>query len=143
MDLQNVTYLYHIVEQEQAARAFEAGQYLPTNYAADGFIHCSFLRQVAGVLQRFYAGQIPEVSVWCVDRRSVEHLLRVEAGTDAPDELYPHIYGPIPTGAVLAQIPAREFLDELAPEGAAPDEAAPDEAALVSRFASRAGQEGH
>ena len=50
-------FIYHVT----TAKEWEAAQinknYLPKDYAKDGFIHCSIERQIEGVLERFYQGQ--------------------------------------------------------------------------------------
>lgn len=66
----------------------------------EGFVHCSSdMDQVQGVLDRFYAG---------VDRDDLVLLVIDAARLDAPvrdepvgDAVFPHVYGPIPVGAVI------------------------------------------
>ncbi|MFD0850784.1 DUF952 domain-containing protein [Actinomadura adrarensis] len=75
----------------------------------EGFVHCSKdLDQVAGVLARFYAD---------VDRGTLALLVLDPAKLDTPvryepagDEIFPHIYGPIPLPAVIDVRPVPESL---------------------------------
>ncbi|MBC7808495.1 MAG: DUF952 domain-containing protein [Akkermansiaceae bacterium] len=69
-----------------------------------GFIHCSFAGQVARVANHFYRDQVGLVLL-TIDPALLQSPVNVEsvAGTD---EKFPHIYGPLHRGAVVA---VREF----------------------------------
>jgi uncharacterized protein (DUF952 family) len=71
-----------------------------------GFIHCSYAHQVAGVAALFYADETAPLTLLGIDTErladaSVE--VRDEPGDPAhPDaERFPHVYGAIPTPAVV------------------------------------------
>ncbi|MFI0354336.1 DUF952 domain-containing protein [Actinomadura sp. 9N407] len=97
--------LLHIAERRHWESARDTGvsyamSTLGRTLDEEGFVHCSSdLAQVEGVLARFYTG---------VDRTSLVLLVIDVARLDAPvryepagDELFPHIYGPIPPAAVI------------------------------------------
>ncbi|MFZ9040319.1 MAG: DUF952 domain-containing protein [Ilumatobacteraceae bacterium] len=69
----------------------------------EGFIHCSFPHQAAGVVDRFYA-DIDELVVLHVDVRRLDAEVRVEPPVAGADDLFPHVYGPIPISAVAATV---------------------------------------
>jgi uncharacterized protein (DUF952 family) len=91
--------LFHIVHRSAWQDAVDRGAFRAESLGNEGFIHCSFASQVAGVANALY--------------RDVEGLCVVEldpARLDAPvvvedsygsGTAYPHVYGPIiPTAAV-------------------------------------------
>jgi uncharacterized protein (DUF952 family) len=99
--------IYHIVLEKN----WQPGQpYRAESLSREGFIHLSRIDQVLGVANAFYTGQrglvLLEVDV---DRLTSE--LRWEApvhpstpahGTPLPEDLFPHLYGPLNPEAVLA-----------------------------------------
>ncbi|TYK50721.1 DUF952 domain-containing protein [Actinomadura decatromicini] len=66
----------------------------------EGFIHCSSdLAQVDGVLGRFYTA-VPrsDLVLLVIDVSRLDAPVRYEP---AGDEVFPHVYGPIPPAAVI------------------------------------------
>jgi uncharacterized protein (DUF952 family) len=97
--------LLHIAERHHWESARDSGvsytmSTLGRTLDEEGFIHCSKdLDQVHGVLSRFYGD---------VDRTTLVLLVVDPAKLDAPvryepagDEVFPHVYGPIPQAAVI------------------------------------------
>ncbi|GAA2442806.1 DUF952 domain-containing protein [Actinomadura vinacea] len=97
--------LLHIAERRhwESARATGVSYTMSTlgrTLDEEGFIHCSSdLAQLEGVLSRFYEG---------IDRTTLVLLVIDTAQLQAPvryepagDELFPHVYGPIPLPAVI------------------------------------------
>jgi uncharacterized protein (DUF952 family) len=88
--------------------------YLPAEYAADGFIHCTagdeLMLQVAN---RFYR-QVPDPFVLIViDPQRLTSELRWEQPPDDLAPLFPHIYGPInPESVVEVRIVQRNDTGE-------------------------------
>ena len=79
----------------------ELPQLLATaDFDFDGFVHCSYLEQVADVANSFYAGRedllLLEINSEKVDARIVDENL------DGGEERFPHVYGAIPVTAILA-----------------------------------------
>ncbi|MDJ0770326.1 MAG: DUF952 domain-containing protein [Ilumatobacter sp.] len=67
----------------------------------EGFVHCSYLRQLEGVANRFYA-DVTELVLLHIEPEFLEAEIRAEPAADGSDELFPHVYGSIPTTAVVA-----------------------------------------
>ncbi len=97
--------LLHIAERThwESARAAGVSYTMSTlgrTLDEEGFIHCSSdMAQVDGVLARFYPG---------IDRDDLVLLVIAASRLDAPvryepagDDVFPHIYGPIPVSAVI------------------------------------------
>jgi uncharacterized protein (DUF952 family) len=93
--------IYHIASRADWQSAQKNGSYTADSLAAEGFIHCSKAEQVAGVAERFYAGRRGLVLL-VIDPQRLSSDLRYEAGSDKPDELFPHIYGPLNLEAVAS-----------------------------------------
>lgn len=91
--------LYHLAlagDWDPAAAEYR-GSTLGRTLADEGFVHCSTAGQVQATADRFYAGR-SDVVLLVIDPRLVRADIRVEAG-------YPHLYGPVPTAAVVAARP--------------------------------------
>lgn len=70
----------------------------------DGFIHLSTAEQVPGTLDRHFAGK-DDLILAMFDPRALGRGLKYEAS--ARGTLFPHLYGPLPTGLALAIHPLR------------------------------------
>ncbi|MEX2625945.1 MAG: DUF952 domain-containing protein, partial [Ilumatobacteraceae bacterium] len=64
-----------------------------------GFVHCSHPDQLDGVVARFYA-DVDELAILVIDRRQLDVRVIDEPPAEGVDELFPHVYGPIPVDAV-------------------------------------------
>ncbi len=49
--------IYHVTTEQEWLHARAAGYYEAPSLQIEGFIHCSRLEQVDGVLKRYYAGK--------------------------------------------------------------------------------------
>src|SRR5688572_5338807 len=67
----------------------------------DGFIHLSSRDQVAGTLERHFAGETGLVVVE-IDAAQLGERLRSEMSRDGM--LFPHLYGDLPLGAVIGRV---------------------------------------
>jgi uncharacterized protein (DUF952 family) len=67
--------------------------------ARSGFIHCSSRAQVGATALRFFA-EAPALVVVTLDESAIGEEVRWEPASDG--EHYPHVYGQLPRGAVLA-----------------------------------------
>lgn len=97
--------LYHITTAPEADTAAQAGSYLPRAYPADGFIHCSYSRQVVRVADLRFRGRTDLVLLE-IDRAKLECRV-VEENLEGGAELFPHIYGALPMSAVVSVHPFR------------------------------------
>ncbi|MEQ8439655.1 MAG: DUF952 domain-containing protein [Ilumatobacter fluminis] len=97
--------IFHLALPTDWAPAEQSGTYpLSTRgltFEQQGFVHCSFVDQMEGVANRFYA-DLDELVVLHLDRASIADTLRIEPASDLVDEQFPHLYAPITTNAVTA-----------------------------------------
>jgi glutathione S-transferase len=97
--------LLHIAMPDDWNAARAAGEYRIStrNRSLDdeGFIHCSYPGQLEAVANRWFA-DVAELVLLHIEPELLEAEVRVEPGSENGDELFPHIYGPIPTTAVIA-----------------------------------------
>jgi uncharacterized protein (DUF952 family)/heme-degrading monooxygenase HmoA len=70
----------------------------------EGFIHCSLPHQVAGVIERFYDG-VDELVLLEIDTTRLDAPVVLEPPAPGVAEHFPHVYGPIPTAAVVTTTP--------------------------------------
>jgi len=89
---------YHLAPEPIWLAQAEGASYLPEAFAADGFIHCTDgevnLLQVANL---FYQGDPRPQVVLVIDLEKVSAPVRYED----PERIYPHVYGPLETAAVV------------------------------------------
>lgn len=99
--------LFHLANRSEWLAAEAAGEYQRSTrgvtLAEQGFIHCSLRHQLRGVAELYYA-DADDLVVLIVDTDRVASPIRYEAPPGSL-EPYPHIYGPLPAGAVTAVIP--------------------------------------
>ncbi len=95
--------IYHLSTPEEWQRAQQAGDYRSSSRGQTldevGFIHCSRLDQVPGVLARYYVGAGPLLLL------GIDPVLLTSPWQEdeiAPGVTYPHIYGPLNLDAVVA-----------------------------------------
>jgi len=95
--------ILHAALPEDWAAAFAAGDYRVStrgmSLAEVGFIHASTPEQVEGVVNRFYA-DLDELVLLTIDVGRLGADVVWEPPADEVDELFPHIYGPLPIEAV-------------------------------------------
>jgi uncharacterized protein (DUF952 family) len=92
--------LFHIVAREAWTAAVTAGVYRAPSLQSEGFIHCSFADQVAGVANDLY-GDEADLCVVELDPALIFERIVVEDSYGSGVE-FPHVYGPIPTSAAVA-----------------------------------------
>jgi uncharacterized protein (DUF952 family) len=94
-----VSVVSDITSVQDAADDARAGVYTPRAFDAEGFIHCSYPRQIQAVANRLFSGR-PDLVLLEIDcaRLAVPVVdENLEGGTD----LFPHIYGALPMAAVV------------------------------------------
>jgi uncharacterized protein (DUF952 family) len=103
-----VKLIYHITTPAAWADAQIEGQVMAESLATESFIHCSRAEQLLAVANRFYAG-VDGLLVLAIDESGVAPWLVNEGpvGTNDPfaQDVFPHLYGPIPLSAVIAAAP--------------------------------------
>lgn len=86
--------------------AADGGDYRPPSLTEVGFIHLSTPGQVHLPANRLFAGRT-DIVVMYLDATKLAAEVRWEPGVpdDPSDMLFPHVYGPIPLGAVTGVDP--------------------------------------
>jgi uncharacterized protein (DUF952 family) len=103
-----VSRIYHIAVRADWDRALTDGFYTRSSVdktlAEEGFIHASQESQVAGTANKFYRNVRGPLVLLVIDAGRVDAEVRYDPvpGEELP---FPHIYGPLNTGAVLAAVP--------------------------------------
>lgn len=96
--------LFHLALPDEWAEAFAHGEYRRSTRGRsledEGFVHASTLAQVEGVANRFYA-DLDELVLLTIDPERVPYEIRWEPPAPGVEELFPHVYGPVPIDAVV------------------------------------------
>lgn len=90
--------IYHVTTATEWNAAKEKGYYEAPSLKEEGFIHCSQESQVAGVLERYFAGKTGLVKL-IIDTDKLTSRFVFDWSPSAKDT-FPHIYGPINMEAV-------------------------------------------
>jgi uncharacterized protein (DUF952 family) len=98
--------LVHLCRRQDWDQALAAGEIRPDSLHEVGFVHLSTQRQVHLPANRIFAGR-PDLLVLYIDRSMLAAPLRWEPGVpgDPASMLFPHLYGSLPTAAVVAVQP--------------------------------------
>ena len=95
--------IFHIALPEDWAAAFTFGEYAVSTRGMSldevGFIHCSTAAQTDATANRFY-GDVNELVLLTIDPVAVPSEIVWEPPAPDVDELFPHVYGPLPIAAV-------------------------------------------
>jgi uncharacterized protein (DUF952 family) len=95
----NTDPIYHITTRSAWRSARSSMLFHPASLESEGFIHCSTLAQVCATAGRHYAGQSGLVLLE-IDPTVSGMKIQWE-NTSGGEELFPHLYGPLPMRAVL------------------------------------------
>jgi uncharacterized protein (DUF952 family) len=76
----------------------------PSSPGGEGFVHCSFGRQVPGTLHLHFP-QAAEVTLLRLDPAALGERLKLEASRGG--ELFPHVYGDIESADVVGRVVLR------------------------------------
>lgn len=94
--------IYHVTTRQAWDEAKARGFYIAPSLESEGFIHCSQENQVAGVLERYFAGQDNLVKL-VIDTGKLTSKYVFDWSPSTADT-FPHVYGPINTDAVTEVI---------------------------------------
>jgi uncharacterized protein (DUF952 family) len=94
--------IYHLAPAERW-RDWPAGApYLPAEFTADGFVHCTAGDELMlRVANSFYRSAPGDFVLLVIEARRLTAPLKWEQSTDGLAILFPHIYGPIDHVAVV------------------------------------------
>lgn len=92
--------IYHVTTNAAWQQAREEGSYKHISLEKEGFIHNCSKSQLAGVLDRYYKN-VPDLLLLHIDENLLEAELKYELAPSVNEE-FPHIFGPINIGAVVA-----------------------------------------
>src|SRR3954454_18184762 len=100
--------MLHLVEPAAWRAALAEGALRPPSLAEAGFVHLSSPEQVSLPAERLFPGR-RDLVLLVVDPRRLPDPVRGEPGVPpTPASMrFPHLYGPLPTAAVLAVVPFR------------------------------------
>ncbi len=91
---------YHLVPASVWDLGRSEAMYTPEAYEADGFIHCTNgIDQLVTVANWFYVPDVREFRVLVLDVAKIKSEVRY----DDEEEVFPHIYGPLNTDAVIGE----------------------------------------
>jgi len=106
--------IYHITTPTAWAEAQVVGEVKADSLAMEGFIHCSRQAQLLAVANRFFPG-VNDLLALAIDENVIASRLVNEgpAGVGDPfaQDIFPHVYGPIPLSAVVAVVPLQAGTD--------------------------------
>ena len=113
--------LLHLVEPAAWRAALAEGVLRPPSLDEAGFVHLSRPDQVHLPAGRLFPGR-RDLALLVVDPARLSDPVKEEPGAadDPPGMVFPHLYGPLPTSAVVAVVPYRPPTRPLLP---APDDA--------------------
>jgi uncharacterized protein (DUF952 family) len=94
--------IFHLATAQQWAEAQASGEVAPPSLEAEGFVHCSTEAQLAGTIDRHFAG-VPGLVLLRLDQGSLAPDLRWEESR--PGEVYPHVYRAIRLDEVVEARP--------------------------------------
>lgn len=92
--------IYHITLTSEWERAQSNGVYIPENYSADGFVHCSTKEQILDTAKRYYDGRQGLFLLEIDEARLTAEV--VFENLIGGQEMFPHLYGPLNLDAVSA-----------------------------------------
>ncbi len=98
-------FIFHVLTPGELARARTEGAWNAPSLASEGFVHCCFRHQLAGVLERYFRGA-GELIVLELEQRALGRVV-VESPPGVA-EGFPHVYGPLPLAAVRRTLPMPE-----------------------------------
>ncbi len=90
--------IYHVVLPEVWEKFKTRPSYQAASLQTEGFIHCSFEKQLDAVLKRYYRNA-GKVLILTIETEKLKSKLVIEPSTGGED--FPHIYGRLNHNAVV------------------------------------------
>lgn len=95
--------IFHLVNEEDWRNRRSGGAYRTPSLEEEGFIHCSRGSQVEKTANRLFRGE-RKLLLLVIDVPSLAPEIRYE---ESEGEQWPHVHGPINTGAIIDKIKLR------------------------------------
>ena len=94
--------LVHLCTAHEWEQALQTGRHSPPSLTSAGFVHLSTPEQVHLPANRLYAGR-SDLVLLRIDAARLTSPVRWEPGvpSDPDGMVFPHLYGPLPTEAVI------------------------------------------
>ena len=93
------TLTYHLVPSAEWHATDPSQPYVPSAFAADGFVHCTDgAAELAATADRYFSQLDSELLALVLDVSRLTAPVRYED----PRRVYPHVYGPIERDAIVA-----------------------------------------
>lgn len=94
--------IYKLLTWDEWATAGTAGRFDGSGVdRRDGYVHFSTAAQVVETARRYFTG-VTDLTLLTVDPAQLGESLRWEPSRDG--DLFPHLYAPLPAGAVVAVV---------------------------------------
>lgn len=93
--------IFHIVAEPDWRAACDEGSYRPPSLEQEGFVHFSYRDQVARTANARFGGRDDLLVIEVDPARLADPV--VDEDLYGSDEEFPHVYGPIPTTAAVAE----------------------------------------
>ena len=91
--------IYHVTLPANWAKYQDRPSYQTESLQTEGFIHCSYLNQLPGVLRRYYS-RAERVVILTIETEKLRSKLIAETSTGG--EAFPHIYGRLNHNAIVS-----------------------------------------
>ena len=91
--------IYHVTNASEWTQAQAKGFYESASLKEEGYIHCSHLEQVQGVLERYFSGKNNLVKLHIDTDKLTSQFIYDWSRSNA--DTFPHVYGPINLDAVV------------------------------------------
>jgi uncharacterized protein (DUF952 family) len=101
--------IYHLAEPADWARSIDT--YRPPSVDEEGFVHCSTASQLPRVARADYLDH-NSLILLTIDPEGLDDETLVYEDLLGEGEEYPHVYGPLPTSAVIRTDPYLDHLEE-------------------------------
>ena len=95
--------LYHLALAADWEHHRETGTIDPPSLADEGFVHCSWGRQVPGTVDKHFA-EVAGLLALELDPGALGDVELVEEDSYGSGQAFPHVYGPIPAAAVIGTV---------------------------------------
>ena len=95
-------FILHITHKKDWEMALKEGAYVGETLREEGFIHCSEPQQLCKVANKLFPKAPADLELLVIDPEKVHPKIKYEEAEDG--ELFPHIYGPLNTDAVIKAV---------------------------------------